>query len=577
MSEKKSLEEYIFEIRNIIKSGNLNQGLIEIQNALKDYPSNPKLHINAGNILKLKGEIKQAEEYYLQALSIYKSKEVLNNLSVIEIEKENYLQAITYAKEAINIDKAYIDANYNIALAFEGIKDYEQCTIYINNVLRLDESNPKALVLLFRVLKDTCEWENIDQTSEKLNVMVGNGIEHPFLNISRCDDEKTNFEVANSWKKNNIPLHVKDTMAYVDQNKSDKIKVGYICGEFRNHPTFHLMKNFFSEHNLKKFNIYLFSYNHTQECKEKLTKDITEFIDIDNIDDDEIIKIILSYQLDILIDLSILIPNNKLRIMQNKLAKKTISYLGYPGTSGSDDYDYIVTDKTVTPEHQQQFYTEKFLYMPRYYQINDGEKKFDKLKATKEECGLPKNSIVLACFNQPYKIEKTMFDCWLKILKDLPKSVLWLLNDNQKNKINLLKYVKENNIDQKRIIFAERVSRDEHIKRLGLADIMLDTRFYNGHTTTTDAIQCGIPVVTLCGKHFASRVTMSLLKALDLEELTTKDIDEYKNTVIKLAKDKKYKVKIKDKLTSGKLIDDFYNIKKFVKEFEDLLEHSIGN
>ena len=263
--------------------------------------------------------------------------------------------------------------------------------------------------------------------------------------------------------------------------------------------------------------------------------------------------------------------------MQNKLAKKTISYLGYPGTSGSNDYDYIITDKTITPEHQQQFYKEKFLYMPRYYQINDGEQKFNKLKATKEECGLPKNSIVLSCFNQPYKIEKTMFDCWLKILKDLPKSVLWLLNDNQKNKINLLKYAQENGIEQKRVIFAERVSRDEHIKRLGLADIMLDTRFYNGHTTTTDAIQCGIPVVTLCGKHFASRVTMSLLKALDLEELIVKDMDEYENSVIKLAKDKKYKLKIKDKLTDGKLIDVFYNIKKFVKEFEGLLEYSIEN
>jgi len=247
MSEKKSLEEYIFEIRNTLKSGNLNQSLIEIQNALKDYPSNPKLHINAGNILKLKGKIKQAEECYLQALSIYKSKEVLNNLSVIEIEKENYLQAIAYAKEAIDIDKAYIDANYNIALAFEGVKDYEQCVIYINNTLRLDESNSKALVLLFRVLKDTCEWENIDQISKKLDAMVGNGIEHPFLNVSRCDDEKTNFQVASSWKKNNIPLHAKDNMIYTDQNKSDKIKVGYICGEFRNHPTFHLMKNFQSE------------------------------------------------------------------------------------------------------------------------------------------------------------------------------------------------------------------------------------------------------------------------------------------------------------------------------------------
>ena len=544
MSEKKPLEEYIFEIKNILQNGNLNEGLREIQNALKDYPSNPKLHINAGNILKLKGKIKQAKEYYLQALSIYKSKEVLNNLSVIEIEKENYLQAITYAKEAIDIDKAYIDANYNIALAFEGVKDYEQCMIYINNAIRLDENNSKALVLLFRVLQDTCEWENINQISKKLDVMVGNGVEHPFLNISRCDDEKINFQVASSWKKNNIPLSEKDKAIYTDQNKIDKIKVGYICGEFRNHPTFHLMKNFFSKHDLKKFNIYLFSYNHSQECREKFTKDVTEFIDIENIDDDEIIKIILSYQLDILIDLSILIPNNKLHIMNNKLAKKTISYLGYPGTSGSNDYDYIITDKTVTPECQQQFYTEKFLYMPRYYQINDGEKKFDKLKTTKEECSLPKSPTILACFNQSYKIEKTMFICWLSILKDLPNSILWLLNDNQKNKENLLRYAQKNDIDQKRIVFAERVSRDEHIKRLGLADIMLDTRFYNGHTTTTDAIQCGVPVVTLYGKHFASRVTMSLLKALDLEELTAKDMDEYKNIVIKLAKDKKYKLKI---------------------------------
>tara|TARA_B100000902_G_scaffold5351_1_gene6995 strand:+ start:571 stop:2304 length:1734 start_codon:yes stop_codon:yes gene_type:complete len=577
MSEKKSLEEYISKIKNILQSGNFNEGLIEIQNALKDYPSNPKLHINAGNILKLKGNIKEAEKYYLQALSIYKSKEVLNNLSVIEIEKMNYLQAIEYDKEAIKIDKAYVDANYNIALAFEGIKDYEQCTIYINNTLRLDENNSKALILLFRVLQDTCEWKNIDQISKKLDAMLGNGIEHPFLNISRCDDEKTNFQVANSWKKNNISLHAIDDMIYADQTKNNKIKVGYICGEFRNHPTFHLMKNFFCEHNLEKFNIYLFSYNHTQESKEKLTKNITEFIDINNIDDNDIVKIILSYQLDILIDLSILIPNNKLHIMQHKLAKKTISYLGYPGTSGSDDYDYIVTDRTVTPEDQQQFYAEKFLYMPRYYQINDGKRKFDELKATKEECGLPKNSIILACFNQSYKIERTMFDCWLDILKDLPKSVLWILNDNQKNKINLLKYAQENGIEEERVIFAERVSRDEHIKRLGLADIMLDTRFYNGHTTTTDAIQCGIPVVTLCGKHFASRVTMSLLKALDLEELTAKNIDEYKNTVIKLAKDKKYKLKVKEKLTSGKLIDDFYNIKKFVQEFEGLLEYSIKN
>jgi len=245
--------------------------------------------------------------------------------------------------------------------------------------------------------------------------------------------------------------------------------------------------------------------------------------------------------------------------------------LGFPGTSGHNFYDYILTDKIIAPEEDQSFYTEKFLYLPNCYQINDGLSNFSKTKTTRSEHLLPKNAFVLACFNQSFKLDKTTFDCWIEILRELPDSILWLLDDNKVAQQNLSNYIKKKNIDEKRLIFAEKLSREKHIERLKLADVALDTRIYNGHTTTIDALQAGIPVVTKTGSHFASRVSTSLLLSLGLDELCCEDFISYKKKVIELCINEKVRARLLDKLTAKNNFEKIHNNELFAKNLEQTL------
>ncbi len=568
MSNKKLLDDYVADIQLLLSKGDFDQALQEIKKALISYPTNPKLYINAGNICKILGDIENAESFFKKALSIHKSKEVLNNLSVISIERRDYNQAISLAKDAIAMDPAYIDAIHNLALSYDSLGNHLEAEKYSSKACELnDYKDPKYLVLLIRILQNTCNWKNIDVMVKMLDHHIGDGIEHPFLNISRTDSEEINYKVASSWEvdrfqeKENISI------------KNKKIKLGYLCGEFRNHPTNHLIKNLFKYHDDSNFEVYIFSYNHDEEAKAYIEKNVYKFVSLDNLDREQASKLIIKFNLDILIDLTIIITNNRQDIIKNNSAKKIISYLGYPGTSGSKIYDYILTDRIVTPPSQQIYYSEKFLYLPRTYQVNDGQRIYaNKILMKKNDHGLPDSSVIMSCFNQSFKIDKIIFDCWIDILHHVKNSYLWLLEDNEVSKNNILTYAKSKNINMSRIIFAPRINRNDHLIRLRLSDITLDTRIYNGHTTTTDSIQCGVPIVTLIGNHFASRVSASILKSIGLDELITQNISSYKSLVIKLASDTDYLIEIKARLTeNNNYIDDFYNVKKFAKELEDSL------
>ena len=568
MSYKKSLDDYVDNIQLQLRGGSFNEALKEIQRAISDYPTNPKLYINGGNIFKILGNLDDAELYYTKALSIHKSKEVLNNLSVIHIERRNYDQAISLAKEAIEIDPAYVDAIHNLSLSQDSLGNYNEAEKYSSKACALNNyKDAKYLVLLIRILQNTCNWRDIDEISKMLDQHIGNGLEHPFLSISRTDNEENNYKVACSWAKRDIQRN-NDSEIF---NK--KIKLGYLCGEFRNHPTNHLIKNLFKHHNDSNFEIYIFSYNHDDAAREYIENNVYKFVSLNDLDNEKASKLIVDYNLDILIDLTIIITNNRQDIINNNSAKKIISYLGFPGTSGSKIYDYIITDQTVTPLSQQKYYTEKFLYMPRTYQVNDGERIYlNKTLANKKDHSLPETSLILSCFNQSFKIDKLMFNCWIDILNKVNDAYLWLLEDNEISKNNIYSYAEKQGIESNRIIFAPRVSRQDHLDRLKLSDITLDTRIYNGHTTTTDSIQCAVPVVTLMGNHFASRVSASILQAIGLNELITKNTSDYKSLVIKLATKSNYLDEIKNKLKGeSSYINDFYDLKKFTKELEDNL------
>lgn len=570
MSVKKPLEDYIARIQAYLQKEDFSNALDVINDALIEYPSNPKLYINGGNIYKINDDLKNAEIYFKKALNIHKSKEVLNNLSVVELEKFNYEKSIDYANSAINLDPSYADAYYNLALSMERIGDYNQAIECADKAYKLNQ-NIEYLILLYRVLQNTCDWEHMKKISNNLDEDIGNGNEHPFLNISRTDDERINSAVAKSWAENNRyqPLVSRYADHYV---VGGKIKLAYMCGELRNHPTLHLIKNLFKSHNKEDFEIYIFSYNHDENIKNIIQKEIYKFVSLDNISDYDAINLISDFNIDILIDLSIIISDNRQKIISAKPAKKVISYLGYPGTSGYSFYDYIITDKIVTPESQQKYYTEKFLYLPRTYQVNSAIKFTKKNNISRKNYNLPHNSIILSCFNQSFKIDKTIFESWINILKTIPSSCIWILEDNELAKVNLTEYAKSNGIKSEQLIFAPRLDRNEHLERLALADIALDTRIYNGHTTTTDALQASVPVVTILGNHFASRVSASLLSSVGLDELITHNIHEYEEKIIKLCKDRNYLREIKGKLSDTKYIKKFYDIKKFTNELESSLK-----
>ena len=246
MSAKKLLDDYVTDIQLQLREGNFNLALKEIQSALLSYPTNPKLYINGGNIYKLLGDIDNAELYFTKALSIHKSKEVLNNLSVIHIERRNYDQAISLAREAIEIDPAYVDAMYNLALSQDSLGNYDEAEKYSSKACSLnDYKDSRYLVLLIRILQNTCNWKDIDDISKMLDQHVGDGVEHPFLNISRTDNEEIksllNYEGEPFFKKK---YRWKKAIPQYNLNQEELVEK---IKEFqKNNPNFYITGNYFN-------------------------------------------------------------------------------------------------------------------------------------------------------------------------------------------------------------------------------------------------------------------------------------------------------------------------------------------
>jgi protein O-GlcNAc transferase len=245
-----------------------------------------------------------------------------------------------------------------------------------------------------------------------------------------------------------------------------------------------------------------------------------------------------------------------------------VSYLGFPGTTGADFIDYIITDKIVTPEDQSLYYTEKFVYMPHCYQINDNMQPVSKREWKRADFGLPENSFIFCSFNNSYKIDPILFDSWMRILKQVPDSVLWLGCGRKMVEDNLKRAAEERGIEFERLIFAETMQKDEHLSRLKFADLALDTRIVNGHTTTSDTLWAGVPVVTLQGGHFASRVSSSILSAIGLPELITYNLDEYEALATRLALSPPELLHIRQRIAENRLAMPLFDTPRFVRNLE---------
>jgi predicted O-linked N-acetylglucosamine transferase (SPINDLY family) len=282
-------------------------------------------------------------------------------------------------------------------------------------------------------------------------------------------------------------------------------------------------------------------------------------------------------KLDIGVDLKGHTTDCRPKIFAFGVAPIQISYLGFPGTLGDKNLDYIIGDKFVTPFEDSEFFTEKIIQMPHSYQVNDNTKKISRKKITRQEAGLPQDSFVFSCFNNNYKIGPDEFDVWCRILKRVPKSVLWLFESNKIASKYLKEEAKKRGVSPNRLIFADRKPLSEHLARHKLADLTLDTFNYNAHTTGSDSLWIGVPIVTKIGKSFPARVGASLVSAVGLEELITHNVEDYENLAVELAKNKKRLTKIKANLTKNKAKKGLFNTEQFAKDLENCYIDVIKN
>ena len=416
----------------------------------------------------------------------------------------------------------------------------------------------------------SCDWDNYEENTLNLFRLTNEGRagSEPFGFQGIANSEELLRKCAEIYSSDKFPMlgNLSESKKYMHH----KIRIGYLCGEFRNHATSILMTHVWELHDKSKFEIFAFDngWNDHSDYRQRIQAAFDHLLDISRLSDMEAARLIQSHEIDILVNLNGFFGLARQGVFSYKPAPIQVNYLGFPGTIGAKYMDYIIADKVVIPEESKRYYVEKVAYLPYSYQANDIHRIISKKRFTKSELGLPENGFVFACFNNSYKITPPTFDSWIKILAHVQGSVLWLLADNEIAKENLLAAAAARGLDPSRLIFAGRLSISEHLARHDLADLFLDTLPYNAHTTCSDALWAGLPVLTLMGSTFPGRVAASLLTSVGLEELITYSEKEFEAMAIYLATNPQKLGLIKENLIQNRLAHPLFDTPLFANKLE---------
>ncbi|MBT8525364.1 tetratricopeptide repeat protein [Polynucleobacter paneuropaeus] len=390
----------------------------------------------------------------------------------------------------------------------------------------------------------------------------------PFEFLSWSDDPSLQKKVSEIFVRAKYPFidRLGSLKKYLPK---DKIRIGYFSADFKNHPVAFLIAELFELHDKSRFETYALSLVRADdEMRGRLLGAFDHFMDVASQSDIEIAKLARELEIDIAIDLSGFTADSRTAIFSYRAAPIQVNWLGYPGTLGADYMDYIIADGTLIPPQSQQFFSEKIVYLPNTYQPNDRKRLVSERQFTRQELGFPENAFVFCCFNNNFKITPATFSSWMRILKAVEGSVLWLLQDNPWVVKNLKQEAVNCGVDEGRLFFAKRVVLSEHLARHRQADLFLDTLPYNAHTTTSDALWAGVPVLTLIGQSFPGRVAASLLNAIGLPELVTTTEQEYEELAIQLASNPQKLLDIKNKLAEKRLSAPLFDTPLFTKNLE---------
>jgi protein O-GlcNAc transferase len=485
-------------------------------------------------------------------------------------ELKRFGEAMAHYDKALSLKPDYAKGWSNKGLTMNELKMHSESAQCFHKALKFNVEDSYLLGQAHHQMMLGCDWSDYEKIINEIFHLAKEGRKgaEPFGFQGIASSEELLKKCAEIYSNDCFPLL--DNLPKFLKYNHHKIRIGYLCGEFRNQATSILMTRVWELHDKSKFEIFAFDngWDDGSEYRQRIVGAFSNVFDISRLSDLDAAKLIQLNEIDILVNLNGFFGLGRQRIFSYKPAPIQVNYLGFPGTMGIKYMDYIIADKVVIPEESKIYYAEKLVYLPNSYQANDDMRKIADRKFSKVELGLPKDAFVFACFNNNYKITPTIFDSWMRILSLVEGSVLWLLADNPTAKDNLIKEALARGIDSSRLVFAERLPISEHLARHDLADLFLDTLPYNAHTTCSDALWAGLPVLTLMGHTFPGRVSSSLLSAIGLSELVTHTQEEYEALAIELALDSKKLADIQLKLARNRLTTPLFDTPLFTKNLE---------
>ncbi|MBS0519737.1 MAG: tetratricopeptide repeat protein [Proteobacteria bacterium] len=514
------------------------EALVDYDEALRQKPDFALAHNNRGDALRALGRVEEALEAYDRALALMPD---------------------------------FVLALNNRGRVLREMKRFDQAAATFARLLVLAPQQPYVPGMLFDVRLNACQWQGYDAGATAIVAAIRRGerVDAPFSFFNYSLSPADQLLCARNFSAVEFPPSPQP-LAVGRPVRRERIRLAYLSPDFRQHATAYLTAGLFEQHDRSRFEVFGFSYgpDDQSEIRARLQAGFDRFIDVRESRDRAVAELLHRNGIDIAIDLAGYTAMNRMGILANRPAPVQVLYLGFPATTGTSFIDYLIADRHVIPPQHEQAYSEKIVRLPDSYQINDDRRLIANQTPLRAEFGLPERGFVFCSFNNSYKIRPSTFDVWMRLLRAVEGSVLWLLDDNPFATGALRREAQQRGVAPDRLIFAPRVSLEQHLARHRCADLFLDTFPCNAHTTASDALWAGLPLVTLTGDVFASRVAASLLNAVGLPELVTGNLADYEALAFRLATTPTLLAEIRAKLQAQRLTAPLFDTGRTCRHLE---------
>jgi len=565
---------YHFNLAVILRDmGRFEEAADACRTNIRLAPNSAEAHNNFGTVLDWLGRFEEsAREYHAATRLQFNYPDAHNNLGSALARLGRAQDAVLAYETAIRLKPDYLQAYANLGLVLIELGRYREAADRYGEAVRLKPDYSEAIAQQLYCLRVLCDWRENDRLQREL--LRQKDKFSPFMALIVDSSGEQQLNAARIWCQQThgtiTPLPPRE------RAERAKIRLGYLSPDFCHHAVAQLVVELIERHDRQRFEVVAYSYGPEDgsSLRQRLKEGFDRFTDIRSLSDAEAALLIRQDGIDILIDLAGYTAKARTGILAYRPAPAQVNFLGYPGTLGANFIDYIIADPVCIPPADEPFFSEKVIRLD-CYQPNDSQRPVAEKTPSRAECGLPDQGMVFCCFNNGFKITPALFTLWMRLLGQIPGSVLWLLDTNQAAKDNLRRGAEAAGIAPDRLVFAPRVSLPDHLARHRLADLFLDTLPYNAHTTCSDALWAGLPVLTCKGETFPGRVAASLLTSVGLEEMITSSLADYEALAMSLAADPARLTAIKAKLAANRANAPLFDSARFARGIEAAYERML--